>query len=151
MNTRIGRSARNFSSKAPSFVLLTKVRLKRDDHSRTSIQTGVDSMLPTMRLVFPASQLTKTPHAGQAGYPAMTSQSNITKCRTKCQQQSKGVRARFASDNISYSLKTLSYSNLLRVGVRNACLRSWAGTQVYVEHLLLVRLLSLEQRDRHWG
>ena len=64
MNTRIGRSARNFCKKAPSFVLLTKVRLKRDDHSRTSIQTSMDSMLPTMRLVFPASRLTKTPHAG---------------------------------------------------------------------------------------
>ena len=67
MNTRIGRSARNFSSKVPSFVLLTKARFKRDDHSRTSIQTGVDSMSPTMRLVFPASHLTKTSHAGEVG------------------------------------------------------------------------------------
>ena len=59
--------------------------------------------------------------------------------------KARGVRARFASDNISYGLKIISYSNLLRVGVRNACPRSWAGTQVYVEHLLPVRLLSLNR------
>ena len=57
--------------------------------------------------------------------------------------KARGVRARFASDNISYGLKVVSYSNSLRVGVRNACLRSWAGTQVYVEHLLPLRLLLL--------
>ena len=56
-----------------------------------------------------------------------------------------GVRAGFASDNISYGIYDISYSNLLRVGVRNACPRSWAGTQVYVEHLLPVRLLSLNR------
>ena len=58
MNTRIGRSTRNFSSKVPCFVLLTNARLKYDDHSRMSMQTGVDIMSST-EAGCPASKLTK--------------------------------------------------------------------------------------------
>ena len=56
---------RNFHVLKLCFVPLTKHRVLRDYLARTSIQTCVDSMSPTMRLVFPASRLTQATHAGE--------------------------------------------------------------------------------------
>ena len=69
MNTRIGRLAHNFSSKVPCFVLLTKPRFKQHNHSRMSIQTGVDSMSST-EAGCPASKLTKTDQVMRLVKPA---------------------------------------------------------------------------------
>src|SRR6267154_6509227 len=119
-------------------------------------------MSPTMRLVsVQPHNWPKQPQPAQPAksYPAtkqhhMTSHHKATELNAQLNADHKAreARARFA-DNIvrcglNDMLKSISYSKLLRVGVRQACPKSWAGTQVF-GYQTFSHALSMVEIDRH--
>ena len=89
----------------PCFVLLTNHRLTHSYHTWTTKQLGVNSMSPTMRLVFPASRLAKTTHAGAPDY-------DITRTSLNVRHKARGVRARVAGNQ--HKPTSLNVSNTIR-------------------------------------